>query len=95
LPHWWRPLPLDEHGHYYKEGSPEDPNPRLKPIEDYNPDHNPSSSALYKSEVGPDTLLWAMQVKGLGVLVFRTCLTEKSIRLAEFSKADIGPSLHI
>lgn len=39
------------------------------PIEDFNPDHHPSFSAIFIEALG-ERVVGVLQVKGLGVLVF-------------------------
>jgi hypothetical protein len=65
---------------------------------DYNPDHQPSSGAIFIETMGAD-ILGVFQVRGLGVLILRATpdLTDplgklKFTGLSIFTKADIGYS---
>ena len=62
-------------------------------IEDYNPDRCRSWSALYVEEK-QGSVLWAMQVKGIGVIVMRATSDKDGNILFNgvsiFSKEDIG-----
>lgn len=55
---------------------------------DYSPDHRPSSSAMYIEERG-GAMLWALQVKGLGVITLRAGINDQ-YGVGIFSKAEIG-----
>jgi hypothetical protein len=68
---------------------------------DYNPDHQPSSSASYYEDRGAD-VLFVMQVKGLGVVTMRATSSwgnpAGKLRfdgVGIFTKADIGYSPNI
>lgn len=66
------------------------------PIADYNPDHRPSSSAIYYEAMGND-VIGLFEVKGLGVMVFRATPdyrdADGKLRfngVSEFTKGEIG-----
>ncbi len=69
-------------------------------IEDYNPDHQPSHSAIHIEALG-ERVVGVLQVKGLGVLVFTALPPDFSDAggkvkfdgaLSIFTKAEIGYS---
>lgn len=69
-----------------------------KSIADFNPDHQPSHSAIHIEAVG-ERVLGVLQVKGLGVLVFTALPPDFSDpsgkikfdgALSIFTKAEIG-----
>ena len=64
-------------------------------IEDYNPDHQRSWSALFIEE-DTDGIRYTMQVKGLGVIIMRAVYeTDGTLifkGLSTFSKSEIGYS---
>lgn len=60
-------------------------------IPDYNPDHQPSHSAMYIEDRGGD-IVWLLQVKGLGVIMLRALDSRTFVGMSEFTKAEIGYS---
>lgn len=65
-------------------------------IDDYNPDHAPSTSPLYHEAMGDD-VLGVLAVKGLGVVVLRATPDYRDADgklmfhgVSEFTKGEIG-----